>query len=167
MDNMEQPEPMWSQTEEDYADYEAKRRARIAELDAAIQREPSNASLYWERGREKIELGNWVHDSPDEEDNRPEGHRIMDEGLTDVEHAIALDPNNIEYLKFHASRCQCDGRLPQAIEDYGRLVELEPDNLNYRYTLADWQRQRQNYESAIANYTALIQMLKRRLMAGW
>ncbi len=154
-------------TQEDYANYGPKLRARIAELDATIARQPHDATLYWRRGRLKMELGDWVHEDGDEDsDMRPEGHRIMDDGFADYSRALELDPDNVAYLKVHASYCHWNGHWQQAIDDYGRLIALDPTNPSYHYTRADWYSQRQQFASAIAEYTALIEMLTHR-PDGW
>lgn len=102
----EQHEQWYPDSDGDDENFEPKSRARIAELDTAIVADPQNASLYWQRGLAKLKLGNWVHDWPsDNEDPRPEGHRIIATGLDDMEQAIALDPTNVDYLKYHAKRC--------------------------------------------------------------
>lgn len=157
----------WHEGDEDYENYEAKRRANIDALDAAIERDPNNASLYWQRGGEKMRLGDWIHDAGDgDEDPRPEGHRIMDTGLEDVEKAITLDPTNVRYLKFHANYCYGNGRWRDAIADYERIIELEPNDPAHLFTRADWYERMQQHAQAVKGYSELIEMLNHRL-DGW
>lgn len=50
--------------------------------------------------------------------------------------------------------------------DYERMIALAPDNYIYHYTLAEWQMMRQQVEPAIAEFSAVIDLLEGQ-SNGW
>jgi tetratricopeptide (TPR) repeat protein len=50
-----------------------------------------------------------------------------------LQRAVTLDPNNTEYLMKLGSLFQSSSRLPDALQIYGKVSQIEPDNIISRW----------------------------------
>ena len=58
---------------------------------------------------------------------------LLDRAEETLERSLATDPKNPAVLRRLAIIRRCRGNLPEALETYGRLVEVQPDDVKARY----------------------------------
>jgi Rps23 Pro-64 3,4-dihydroxylase Tpa1-like proline 4-hydroxylase len=58
---------------------------------------------------------------------------LLDRAEQTLERSLAAAPQNTAVLRRLAIIHRCKGKLPEALETYGRLVELQPDDVKARY----------------------------------
>ena len=92
--------------------------AEAAALERAIQEAPQDAQLYVRLSQVYAVL------------NRPAA------GLDAIEHAVALSPDSIEWLRARATLATWAGDYKRAQDSYRRLLRLEPDDRDASLNLA-------------------------------
>ena len=87
----------------------------MAALDAAIKRNPNDASLYFRRGREHFAR---------EDDSR---------AISDLDSVIRLTPDYAQAYLIRGIVYGYTGQYDQVVADMGELIRLEPDNATAHY----------------------------------
>jgi serine/threonine-protein kinase len=67
----------------------------------------------------------------------------------EFQRAIALDPNNPTPHHWHSQFCESRNRLPQALEENSRTLDLDPVSPLFNSTRAEIQYHSRNYDAAI------------------
>lgn len=68
----------------------------------------------------------------------------------EFQRAIALDPNNPTPHHWYSQFCEARNRLPQALEENSRTLDLDPVSPLFNSTRAEIQYHSRNYDAAIA-----------------
>lgn len=123
--------------------------SELEDLTARIEREPSDAWLYWERGRLHGEAHRWklaVEDftraivlEPGEPAfwrSRGRAHEILGyvgDSREDLDRAVDLDPDDAESYAVRGWCFRLNHDHERAMADLDRAVDLEPDEPRFRY----------------------------------
>lgn len=79
----------------------------------------------------------------------------LQDAITQVEEAVALNPGNSWYRLFAADLYQYAGRYNDAIKIYEHLIADEPDNIDHYYQLANLFLSAEKYNDAIRIYNQI------------
>ena len=112
---------------------------KIEEYTKKIEKEPNNASNYYNRGFTYFLL------------------KKYEEAINDYNKAIELNPNNASYYFSRGSNYYFLNRYNEAIEDYSKAIELDPNNASYFNSRGVAYRDLENYQEAINNYDRAIE----------
>ena len=125
------------------ADEEQTRQA-IAQLDAAIDKLPGDASLHIARG--------WQHQESDR----------LNEALRDYQQAMALDPQNMRGYVNAAAVLHSLGRNSEAADLWDNGANACPDNGQLAYNAGTALYQQRDYERAIGHLDRARQLIGER-----
>jgi tetratricopeptide (TPR) repeat protein len=87
-----------------------------------------------------------------------ETYKKLGKGVTDFyDRALEINPDSQEILLARANAYRESKQYDKALEDYGRLVALDSNNLDYHIYSADMYILKNDYSKAIEEYTKTIQ----------
>jgi len=112
---------------------------KIEEYTKKIEKEPNNASNYYNRGFTYFLL------------------KKYEEAINDYNKAIESNPNNASYYFSRGSNYYFLNRYNEAIDDYSKAIELDPNNASYFNSRGVAYRDLENYQEAINNYDRAIE----------
>ena len=113
---------------------------KIEEYTKKIEKEPNNASNYYNRGFTYFLL------------------KKYEEAINDYNKAIESNPNNASYYFSRGSNYYFLNRYNEAIDDYSKAIELDPNNASYFNSRGVAYRDLENYQEAINNYDKAIEL---------
>jgi tetratricopeptide (TPR) repeat protein len=76
-----------------------------------------------------------------------------------LDQALGIDPNNAELHYLHGVYLQDDGQLAQAMQEYGRAVELRPDYVEAHMRLGLQNLVGGNYDSAVQHFETVSHLV--------
>ena len=86
--------------------------------------------------------------------------------IPNLERALALDPNNVEFYHNLATVYRDYGMLDKATEGFIKIIQLKPDDPNVYNDLGDIYRKQGMSKEALQQYRAGIECGKRILSGG-
>jgi tetratricopeptide (TPR) repeat protein len=120
--------------ERDQHDYQAA----IKDLTESIRLNESNPLAYSRRGYVYLQTGQFR------------------EALTDLDRAIELEPNDVDYLN-RAIAYSAAGKLNEAVDELNSLLERDPQNTSATYQRGLAYRDRMDYADAITDMRSVLE----------
>jgi tetratricopeptide (TPR) repeat protein/membrane protease YdiL (CAAX protease family) len=110
----------------------------IANYDRALELEPNNAALYYNRGLAHHRKNN------------------LAQALADAEEAVRLNPDLVDVFYLRGTVHQARGDLDEAVRDYDEALRRQPDSLGARHNRAGLYLHRGDAQRAIDDYTIVL-----------
>jgi len=128
--------------EESFVDEKEKEELlkKIEEYTKKIEKEPNNASNYYNRGFTYFLL------------------KKYEEAINDYNKAIESNPNNASYYFSRGSNYYFLNRYNEAIDDYSKAIELDPNNASYFNSRGVAYNNLGEYSKAIDDYDKAIKL---------
>ena len=113
---------------------------KIEEYTKKIEKEPDNASYYYNRGNSYHNL------------------KKYDKAIQDYSKAIELNPNNASYFNNRGITFNSLKEYKEAIQDYSKAIELNPNNASYFNNRGSAYGNLKNYKKAIQDFNKAIEL---------
>jgi tetratricopeptide (TPR) repeat protein len=146
----------------------------IQDFDEAIRLCPTDAVLYYERGRSYYALGDYERAIKDYDEAirltpgasyafvaRGEvkvDQKEWDLAMKDFSEAIRFDPKNVSARRSRARAWSSRGDDDKAIADYEEIVAIDPTDHIAWWSLGSLWYRKKAYDEAIKNYNAVIRL---------
>ena len=82
-----------------------------------------------------------------------------EKGLADCDQAEKLAPLSPQPIRAHGKILQAQGKLPEAIAEFSRAIELSPKWATLYFERADTHKRAGDHQSAIDDYTVTISLM--------
>ena len=113
--------------------------ARLEALDIQIQRHPQKASLLAERGSLLVRLGR------------------AKEGQYDLERAVKLKPENVDYMMWLADAYLANGNTDQCFHTLAQAEELEPARTDVHLKMGEIAYIKKNYDRSLKSLSQVTE----------
>lgn len=120
----------------------------IKEINKAIELNPNDGRYYARRGEYKAHIAKFDY----------EGEKLLKDAVTDLNKAISLDADNVDFRKIRSEINKELGEPAEAIEDYDVMIEINPNRVEAYTERGLIEMQNDQYDAAISDFTKSIEL---------